>query len=104
MLDCFIAACCKEDKFQEVMGESYMTKYDQVMKKFKDVYLDSWRHVVQNVNDASLRSAMQDKNVFKEKMKKFNEDFEDMHRTQSAYSIPDVELRKELAGKVYIIS
>ncbi|KAL1920762.1 uncharacterized protein VTP21DRAFT_11397 [Calcarisporiella thermophila] len=79
-------------------------RYERMTKKQMDAYQDTWNPILENLMDVTpvrgggLRS--NDKQSVKERFKNFNTDFEELHRTQRAYAIPDTELRQQVIADV----
>ncbi|KAJ9073644.1 exocyst complex component exo70 [Entomophthora muscae] len=88
-----------------------VAKLDKLISQHLDVYHESWKVCFECLTDTSLtRVALgstnktnlssSEKSNVKEKLKAFNMAFEELHRTQKAYTISDQELRKRIIDQV----
>ncbi|PKA49735.1 hypothetical protein AXF42_Ash004276 [Apostasia shenzhenica] len=90
----------KDSKLQLILGDdwirAYKTKYRQHALKYERA---SWNPVLFFLKDEGIYSHgsySPSRTVLKEKFKNFNLAFEELYRTQTAWSVPNPELRDEL--------
>jgi hypothetical protein len=104
----YVATCVKSQNFIDELGEQYVTKYDRLLKKLKDNYMDSWNPLLQHLSDPqSLKGGVRgnlstaEKNAIKEKFKSFNAHLDETYKEHSTYDIPDPALRDEMIQRIH---
>lgn len=78
-----------------------MEKMNTLLSKQKSIYLNSWKPVYDHLFDSTYISAgamskvltKAQRDVVKDNFKGFNQEFEDIIKTQSVWEVPDVELK-----------
>ncbi|KAI8097724.1 Cullin repeat-like-containing domain protein [Halteromyces radiatus] len=91
-----------------IFDEQTEVKFGKLVKKQLDSYQESWKPCVENLMDVTyvrggaIRNALSstDRQMIKDKFKNFNMEFDDIWRTQTAYAIPDLELRNQVIRDV----
>ncbi|XP_006646886.2 exocyst complex component EXO70A1 [Oryza brachyantha] len=95
----------KATKLGELLGDAWLQEHEQ----FKDYYLtvfmrDSWGVVSPLLNREGLilfsKGRATAKDLVKQRLKTFNASFDEMFRKQSAWVIPDKDLREKTCGLV----
>ncbi|CAO3639948.1 unnamed protein product [Cunninghamella echinulata] len=91
-----------------LFDEATEMKFGKLVKKQLDAYQESWKPCVENLMDVTyvrggaIKNALThaDKQMIKDKFKNFNMEFDDIWKTQTAYAIPDPELRNQVIRDV----
>ncbi|KAI0240868.1 exocyst complex component exo70, partial [Massospora cicadina] len=95
--------------------EDTVSRLEKLISQHLDVYHESWKGCLESLTDTSLtRVALgassskhslssSEKSNVKDKLKAFNLAFEELHRTQKAYTISDLDLRKRIIDQILTI-
>ncbi|CAO3589024.1 unnamed protein product [Absidia cylindrospora] len=91
-----------------IFDEHTEVKFGKLVKKQLDAYQESWKPCVENLMDVTyvrggtIKNALSgaDRQMVKDKFKNFNMEFDEIWRTQTAYAIPDPELRNQVIRDV----
>ncbi|KAI8338040.1 Cullin repeat-like-containing domain protein [Chlamydoabsidia padenii] len=91
-----------------LFDEHTEVKFGKLVKKQLDGYQESWKPCVENLMDVTyvrggtIKNALSgtDRQMIKDKFKNFNMEFDEIWRTQTAYAIPDPELRNQVIRDV----
>lgn len=89
-------------ELREMIGDDYLKKLTGKLRQAATNYLRaSWVRVLSCLRDEGLHvsgsfSSGVSKSALRERFKSFNAMFEEVHRTQATWLIPDVQLREEL--------
>ncbi|CAG8569094.1 9788_t:CDS:10 [Funneliformis mosseae] len=84
-------------------------KYEKMVKRYNDGYLDTWKPCFANLMDSvvrggTLKTALSnEKGNVKEKFKNFNTEFEEMYKVHKGYAIPDLELRSQVIKDIKMV-
>ncbi|KAG5523594.1 hypothetical protein RHGRI_035407 [Rhododendron griersonianum] len=90
-----------ENNLREMIGDGYLRKLTGKYRQLATSYKRStWTKVMHCLRDEGLHgsgsSSGVSKNALKERFKSFNTAFEEVHKTQAMWLIPDDQLREEL--------
>ncbi|XP_052184866.1 exocyst complex component EXO70B1-like [Diospyros lotus] len=83
----------------QLVGDTwYRTRSTVVRQYHKNYQRETWGKVLQNLNQevAHSKGGKVNKAVVKERMKTFNTQFEEIHKTQSTWVVSDEQLQSEL--------
>ncbi|KAL0900146.1 hypothetical protein Bca101_084107 [Brassica carinata] len=89
-------------ELREMIGDHYLRKLTGIFRHAATNYQRStWVRVLNSLRDEGLHvsgsfSSGVSRSALRERFKAFNAMFEDVHRTQSTWSVPDAQLREEL--------
>ncbi|XP_059457216.1 exocyst complex component EXO70A1-like [Corylus avellana] len=89
-------------ELREMIGDDYLKKLTGKLRQAATNYLRAtWVRVLYSLRDEGLHvsgsfSSGVSKSALRERFKSFNAMFEEVHRTQATWLIPDVQLREEL--------
>lgn len=91
-----------------VIGKDFEGKVEKKMNEELDTYQQSWKPFIGNLMDTtyikngavSTSLSKAEKQAIKDKFKAFNTDFEDAHKSQTAYIITDADLRQRVVKDV----
>ncbi|KAF8045085.1 hypothetical protein N665_5618s0001 [Sinapis alba] len=89
-------------ELREMIGDHYLRKLTGIFRHAATNYQRStWVRVLSSLRDEGLHvsgsfSSGVSRSALRERFKAFNAMFEEVHRTQSTWSVPDAQLREEL--------
>ncbi|KAI8072383.1 Cullin repeat-like-containing domain protein [Gongronella butleri] len=91
-----------------IFDEATEVKFGKLVKKQLDAYQESWKPCVENLMDVTyvrggtIKNALSnaDRQMIKDKFKNFNMEFDEIWRTQTAYAVPDLDLRNQMIRDV----
>ncbi|KAJ0264025.1 Exocyst subunit Exo70 family protein [Hirschfeldia incana] len=89
-------------ELREMIGDHYLRKLTGIFRHAATNYQRStWVRVLNSLRDEGLHvtgsfSSGVSRSALRERFKAFNAMFEDVHRSQSTWSVPDAQLREEL--------
>ncbi|KAL4584427.1 hypothetical protein LXL04_009028 [Taraxacum kok-saghyz] len=89
-------------ELREIIGDNYLMKLTAKYRQARTRYLRAtWVGVMYCLRDEGLHesgsfSSGVSKSVLRERFKSFNAMFEDVHKTQALWLVPDAQLREEL--------
>ncbi|EOA30121.1 hypothetical protein CARUB_v10013231mg [Capsella rubella] len=92
----------RSPELREMIGDHYLRKLTGIFRHAATNYQRAtWVRVLNSLRDEGLHvtgsfSSGVSKSALRERFKAFNTMFEEVHRTQSTWSVPDVQLREEL--------
>ncbi|CAL9173076.1 unnamed protein product [Musa hybrid cultivar] len=95
----YIVQKVKESELMVLLGDNWVRKRQGQIRQYSMQYLrTSWTKVLSFLKDEGLVGSSHglSKTVLKEKFKSFNFAFEEIYKTQSAWKVPDPQLRAEL--------
>lgn len=89
-------------ELREMIGDSYLKKLTGKIRQAATIYQRStWLRILHCLRDEGLHvsgsfSSGVSKSILRERFKTFNSMFEEAHRTQTTWLVPDPQLREEL--------
>jgi len=92
----------RSPELREMIGDHYLRKLTGIFRHAATNYQRAtWVRVLNSLRDEGLHvsgsfSSGVSKSALRERFKAFNTMFEEVHRTQSTWSVPDAQLREEL--------
>ncbi|CAO2818147.1 unnamed protein product [Amaranthus hypochondriacus] len=89
----------KDSELRKLLGDDWVKRRRGIIRKYATNYLRaSWSKVLACLRDEGLGvgSSSAFKMALKERFKNFNAYFEEIYRTQTAWKVPDPQLRTEL--------
>ncbi|PKA63825.1 hypothetical protein AXF42_Ash004834 [Apostasia shenzhenica] len=97
----YIATKVKESVIRTLVGDHWVRRRQGLVRQYSMRYLRaSWIGVLSYLKDDGIGMNSSSRNAskaaIKEKFKNFNLSFEEIHRTQSNWIVPDPQLREEL--------
>lgn len=98
----YIVQKVKKCELASLVGEDWVKKQSSQVRQYATNYIRaSWKKVLTFLQDEGIHVSSTffsgvSKNVLKDRLKCFNNSFEELHRTQSTWIVPDPELREEL--------
>lgn len=85
---------------QQMVGTDSVTQIDKRLRQELDVYMQSWQPLLTTLMDTTILQQGQlskaDRQVIKDKFRKFNDEFEECYKSQKKYAVPDLDLRAQL--------
>ncbi|KAJ7536198.1 hypothetical protein O6H91_12G068300 [Diphasiastrum complanatum] len=87
---------------QALLGDDWLRKHTRLIRRYATDYQRSaWTKILACLKDEGIRTSGSFSNgvskaVLKERFKNFNAAFEDIHKAQSSWLVPDSQLRLEL--------
>lgn len=90
----------QEKKLSQAFGNGSEEKFEKLVNKQKNEYLNSWKPVYDHLMDATYIQGgaitktltKQQREVVKDKFKGFNGDIEEMFKSQKSWAIPGISL------------
>ncbi|XP_054821450.1 exocyst complex component EXO70B1 [Prosopis cineraria] len=95
----YIVKKVKDSDLRNVLGDDWVRKRRGQIRQYATAYLRaSWTKALTCLKDEGIggSSSNASKNALKERFKNFNACFEDIYRVQTAWKVPDAQLREEL--------
>lgn len=97
----YIVQKVKDSDLKKVLGDDWVRKRRGQIRQHATAYLRaSWTKALSCLKDGGIgggsSSNNASKNALKERFKNFNACFEDIYRIQTAWKVPDAQLREEL--------
>ncbi|GAB2289398.1 hypothetical protein Dimus_023708 [Dionaea muscipula] len=95
----YIVQKVKDSELGKLLGDDWVRRRRGLIRKYATNYLrTSWTKVLSCLKDEGIGgiSTAASKIALKEKFKNFNAGFEDIYRIQTAWKVPDPQLRAEL--------
>ncbi|KAK4256956.1 hypothetical protein QN277_006610 [Acacia crassicarpa] len=95
----YIVKKVKDSDLRNVLGDDWVRKRRGQIRQYATAYLRaSWTKALTCLKDEGIggSSSNASKNALKERFKNFNACFEDIYRIQTAWKVPDAQLREEL--------
>lgn len=95
----YIVQKVKDSDLGKLLGENWVRKRRGQIRQYATSYLRaSWSKVLSCLKDEGIggSSSNASRVALKERFKNFNACFEDIYRTQTAWKVPDAQLREEL--------
>lgn len=95
----YIVQKVKDSELRNLLGDNWIRKRGGQIRQYATSYLRaSWSKVLSCLKDEGIggSSSNASKVVLKERFKNFNACFEDIYRIQTAWKVPDLQLRDEL--------
>ncbi|KAL3520216.1 hypothetical protein ACH5RR_018365 [Cinchona calisaya] len=95
----YIVQKVKDSELRNLLGDNWVRKHSGLIRQYATSYLRaSWTKVLSCLKDEGIggSSSNASKVVLKERFKNFNACFEDIYRIQTAWKVPDLQLRDEL--------
>ncbi|XP_028793322.1 exocyst complex component EXO70B1-like [Neltuma alba] len=95
----YIVRKVKDSDLRNVLGDDWVRKRRGQIRQYATAYLRaSWTKALSCLKDEGIggSSSNASKNALKERFKNFNACFEDIYRIQTAWNVPDAQLREEL--------
>lgn len=92
----------KGSELQKLLGELWVRRHRGLIRQYSTGYLRaSWSRVLsclkdEGISSGGVNSSDVSRVTIKERFKKFNLCFEELYRNQSAWKVPDAQLREEL--------
>lgn len=104
----YIQTIINRSNLENLIGPVGMSKLEKVRNRAVDQFLEPWKLLSQQLLDVtyiqnkSTRTSMssKEKDVIKDKFKKFNSDFETLVDHQRSFTIPDREIRELLLNEI----
>nr|CAG8548890.1 2789_t:CDS:10 [Entrophospora candida]CAG8598908.1 287_t:CDS:10 [Entrophospora candida] len=97
-------------QFSKLLDPEVERKYESLVQKCNDGYQDTWKACFANLMDytvvrGTLKSTLSpnDKQTFKEKLKNFYTEFDEIFKIHKGYTIPDLELRNKVTRDIKIV-
>lgn len=94
----YIVQKVKDSEIRTILGDQWVRKRRGQIRQYATSYLRAaWSKVLSCLKDEGIGSASNaSKMALKERFKNFNACFEDIYRIQTAWKVPDAQLREEL--------
>ncbi|XP_022852300.1 exocyst complex component EXO70B1-like [Olea europaea var. sylvestris] len=97
----YIVQKVKDSELQNLLGDNWIKKRRGQIRQYATQYLRaSWSNALSCLKDVGIgivgSSSNASKVALKERFKNFNACFEDIYRVQTAWKVPDPQLREEL--------
>ncbi|KAL9247519.1 hypothetical protein vseg_020945 [Gypsophila vaccaria] len=95
----YVVQKVKDSELGKLLGDDWVKRRRGIIRKYATHYLRaSWSKVLICLRDEGIGSGSSSsaKMALKERFKNFNASFEDIYRTQTAWKVPDSQLRDEL--------
>lgn len=95
----YIVQKVKDSELRKLLGDNSIKKRRGLIRQYATQYLrTSWSKVLSCLKDEGIggSSSNASKVALKERFKNFNACFEDIYRVQTAWKVPDPQLREEL--------
>ncbi|KAL9156268.1 hypothetical protein ABFS82_09G064500 [Erythranthe guttata] len=95
----YIVQKVKDSDLRKLLGDNWVKKRRGLVRQYATQYLRaSWSKVLSCLKDEGIggSSSNASKVALKERFKNFNACFEDIYRMQTAWKVPDPQLREEL--------
>ncbi|KAK4436861.1 Exocyst complex component EXO70B1 [Sesamum alatum] len=95
----YIVQKVKDSELRKLLGDNWIKKRRGLIRQYATQYLRaSWSKVLSCLKDEGIggSSGNASKVALKERFKNFNACFEDIYRIQTAWKVPDPQLREEL--------
>ncbi|CAI9754671.1 unnamed protein product [Fraxinus pennsylvanica] len=95
----YIVQKVKDSELQNLLGDNWIKKRRGQIRQYATQYLRaSWSNALSCLKDVGIvgSSSNASKAALKERFKNFNACFEDIYKTQTAWKVPDPQLREEL--------
>lgn len=95
----YIVQKVKESELRNLMGDQWIRKHRGKIRQWHTSYLRAaWGKALLCLKDEGIggSSTSASKVILKERFKSFNACFEDIHRIQAVWKVPDEQLREEL--------
>ncbi|KAL2934493.1 Exocyst complex component EXO70B1 [Bienertia sinuspersici] len=95
----YILQKVKDSELAKLLGDDWVKRRRGIIRKYATSYLRaSWSKALACLRDEGIGSGSSSafKVALKERFKNFNACFEDIYRTQTAWKVPDPQLRAEL--------
>lgn len=95
----YILQKVKDSELAKLLGDDWVKKRRGIIRKYATSYLRaSWSKALACLRDEGIGSGSSSafKLALKERFKSFNACFEEIYRTQTAWKVPDPQLRAEL--------
>ncbi|KAJ3299363.1 Exocyst complex component 7 [Borealophlyctis nickersoniae] len=92
-------------KLAEVVGEAEVKRFEAEVKRLREVYQESWKTCLEILSVTTESSAFPEgtknlskaqRELVKDKFKGFNTEFDEIHKAQKNYAVPDPDLRAQL--------
>ncbi|KAL6175038.1 hypothetical protein ACLB2K_051681 [Fragaria x ananassa] len=95
----YIVQKVKDSELRKLLGDNWVRKRRGQVRQYATGYLRAaWSKALSCLKDEGIGSSTSNasKMALKERFKNFNANFEDLYRTQTAWKVPDAQLREEL--------
>ncbi|KAL6576320.1 hypothetical protein OROHE_000101 [Orobanche hederae] len=95
----YIVQKVKDSELRNLLGDNWIRKRRGLIRQYATQYLrSSWTKALSCLKDEGIggSSSNASKVALKERFKNFNACFEDIYRIQTAWKVPDPQLREEL--------
>ncbi|KAK9684298.1 hypothetical protein RND81_10G200200 [Saponaria officinalis] len=95
----YVVQKVKDSELGKLLGDDWVKRRRGIIRKYATHYLRaSWSKVLGCLRDEGIgsSSSSSSKMTLKERFKNFNACFEEIYRTQTAWKVPDSQLRDEL--------
>ncbi|KAL8556990.1 hypothetical protein ACS0TY_004457 [Phlomoides rotata] len=95
----YVVQKVKDSELRNLLGDNWIKKRRGLIRQYATQYLRaSWTKVLSCLKDEGIggSSSNPSKVALKERFKNFNACFEDIYRIQTAWKVPDPQLREEL--------
>ncbi|GMP34121.1 hypothetical protein CsSME_00007131 [Camellia sinensis var. sinensis] len=95
----YVVQKVKDSELGKLLGDQWVRKRRGQIRQYATAYLrSSWTKVLSFLKDEGIggSSGNASKLALKERFKNFNAAFEEIYRTQTAWKVPDAQLREEL--------
>ncbi|KAA8542127.1 hypothetical protein F0562_023279 [Nyssa sinensis] len=95
----YIVQKVKDSELRKLLGDQWVRKRRGQIRQYATSYLRaSWSKVLSCLKDEGMGGSTSNasKMALKERFKNFNACFEDIYRIQTAWKVPDAQLREEL--------
>ncbi|TQD70843.1 hypothetical protein C1H46_043625 [Malus baccata] len=95
----YIVQKVKDSEIRKLLGDQWVRKRRGQVRQYATGYLRAaWSKVLSCLKDEGIGGSTSNasKMALKERFKNFNANFEEIYRTQTAWKVPDAQLREEL--------
>ncbi|KAL6177630.1 hypothetical protein ACLB2K_049155 [Fragaria x ananassa] len=95
----YIVQKVKDSELRKLLGDNWVRKRRGQVRQYATGYLRAaWSKALSCLKDEGIGGSTSNasKMALKERFKNFNANFEDLYRTQTAWKVPDAQLREEL--------
>ncbi|XP_047054086.1 exocyst complex component EXO70E2-like [Lolium rigidum] len=96
---CYMVQKVKNSDLKSFLGDDWIRMHNRMFQHQATNYeRASWSHVLSYLSDDGLCAAgdSASRKIIREKFKNFNLSFEDVYRVQTAWSVPDDQLREDV--------
>ncbi|KAL1294955.1 hypothetical protein AAHE18_19G176500 [Arachis hypogaea] len=97
----------KHSEAKDILGDDWVRLHSGIVQHHANQYIrNAWAKTLQCVSDKGIYVGMNNgvsRAVLKDRLKTFNDMFEELHRKQSQWKVPDAELQESLQLAVAMI-